>query len=483
MKKRNALVPVILILALILVGLLVFLILRENREENSPTVPTTETTVLTTQTTAPTTQTTAPTTVPTQPPTTVPPTTVPPETEPTKPEGLMAMGTIHITTGGWVSQTYSDATVRAEAEFGSVEEQPAQIRIRGYSSTWTKKKAYNIKFTEKVDLFGMGEGKKWCLIANAYDKTLLRNSIGMEFAEKLRLNYVSSTQLCKVYMDGTYIGVYTAMEPADEGRNRVNIDLDAGDFLLERNKNRKEAGVYYIATNGGLRFELRDPETPDGVQYGAITELVNQAEAAIQTLDHKLYREYIDIPSFVDFYVFQELFKDIDFGQYSTRYYMQDGILYAGPPWDMDLTMGNVSKRSGEWKYWDYNNQSESTDQSGDSARGFWAKKDFYMWLCQDEWFMRVVRERWREIRPLAENLVKDTKLGQNRLDVYVQTYLEDMKTNYTEAKWPLGWPAGRLENQSPAKTYEGNVEILRDWLQRRMDWLDSQWLKNPKEG
>jgi len=480
MKKQNTLIPVIVILALILVGLVLFVIFRDSQQLPQPTettVPATQSTAPpTTQTVPPTTQTQLPSTVPTQPPTTQP-------TEPKKPEGLMAVGTIYITTGGWVSAEYSDAMVRAEAEYGSVEEQPAQIRIRGYSSTWTKKKAYNIKFTEKVDLFGMGEGKKWCLIANAYDKTLLRNSIGMEYAESLRLNYVSSTQLCKVYMDGTYMGIYTAMEPADEGKNRVNIDLSAGDFLLERNRNRTEAGVYYITTNAGLRFELRDPETPDEVQYGAITELVNQAEAAVQTLDHKLYREYIHVPSFVDFYIFQELFKDIDFGQYSTRYYMQDGILYAGPPWDLDLTMGNVSKRSKEWKYWDYNNQSESTDQSGDSARGFWAQKDFYMWLCQDPWFQRAIRDRWRELRPLTENLVADNALGRNRLDVYCQTYLEDLKTNYTEAKWPLGWPAGNLENQSPAKTYEGNVEVLRDWLRRRADWLDSQWVNTPKKG
>jgi len=472
MKSRNILTVIAFALALVLVGLVLFVIWNENRRSPQPVEPATQTAV-------PTTQMTVPTTVPTTASATQPlETTAPPETEPVKPEGLMAMGTLYITTGGWVSEDYSDATVRAEAEFGSVEEQPAQIRIRGYSSTWAKKKAYNIKFTEKVDLFGMGAGKKWCLIANAYDKTLLRNSIGLELAEKLRLDFVSSTQLCKVYMDGVYLGVYTAMEPVDEGKNRVDIDLSAGDFLLERSRLREEAGVTYITTNGGLRFEMRDPETPDAVQLAAITELVNQAEAAVQTRDHKVYRGYIDVASFVDYYIFHELIKDIDFAQYSTRYYMKDGVLYAGPPWDLDLTMGNVSKKSGEWKYWNYHNQDESTDQSGDSTRAFWAQKDFYMWLCQDPWFQNAVRERWKELHPVIDNLAVDNELGQNRLDVYVQTYQADLETNFTEAGWSLGWPAGRLENQSPSKTYAGNVEILRDWLQRRIAWLDSQWLE-----
>lgn len=460
--NRTILIIVAILLALVL-GVLVFL--AAGGIGQSQTQPTTVTTQPTTE---PTTQppTTEPTTVPTEPP-----------TEPPVEDVLMPMGQVHITSCGWVTDQYSDAQVSAQWQDGEVEEQPAKLRIRGFSSTWTKKKAYNIKFTEKVDLFGMGEGKKWCLIANAYDKTLLRNSIGMEYAEALGLSYVPATQLCKVYMDGVYLGVYTAMEPAEEGKNRVSIDLDAGDFLLERSRLREEAGVTYFTTNGGLRFEMKDPETPDATQLAAITELVNQAEDAVRTLNHEVYEEYIDVESFVNFYIFHELIKDIDFAQYSTRYYMKDGVLYAGPPWDLDLTMGNVSARAKEWKYWNYHNQDESTDRSGDSTRAYWAQKDFYMWLCADAWFQEQVRLRWQEVRPITENLISDNELGTNRLDVYVAAYGPDLQTNYSEAGWPLGWPAGNLENQSPAKTYEGNVEILRQWLQKRMAWLDSQWL------
>ena len=456
--KKTVLIVIAVLLALILAAL-IFLAARGFGQEE--TQPTTVTTQPTTQT-----PTTEPTTLPTEPP-----------TEPPVEDTLMPMGVVNITSCGWVTDQYSDAQVSVQWETGEIEEQSAQVRIRGYSSTWTKKKAYNIKFTEKVDLFGMGEGKKWCLIANAYDKTLLRNSIGMEYAEALGLNYVSSTQLCKVYMDGVYLGVYTAMEPAEEGKNRISIDLDAGDFVLERSRLREEAGVTYFTTSGGLRFEMRDPETPDAAQLAAITELTNQAENAVRTLDHTVYEQYIDVESFVNFYIFHELIKDIDFAQYSTRYYMEDGILYAGPPWDLDLTMGNVSARSKEWKYWNYHNQDESTDRSGDSTRAYWAQKDFYMWLCLDPWFQEQVRQRWQEVRPITENLVNDNDLGQNRLDVYVELYGAELQTNYTEAGWPLSKAAGNLENQSPAKTYEGNVELLRQWLQKRMAWLDSQWL------
>ena len=470
--KRNTLWILVAVLVLILLALLAVAFLGQDEQEQTPTsTPTSTPTVPTTQTEPTAIQTAPPTTQPTTAPTTVP--TTAPEEE----DVLMPMGQLYITIGTDITETYQEATASAQWEGGSLEEQPITVRIRGYSSTWTKKKAYNIKFTEKVGLFQMDAGKKWCLISNAYDKTLLRNAIAMEYAETLGLSYVSSARFCKVYVNGTYIGVYLAMEPVSEGKDRVDIDLSVGDFLIERSRKREEDGVTYLTTNGGLRFEMNEPETPEPAALTAILEKLNGAEAAVQTLDHTVYEEFIDVESFVNFYLFHELFKDIDFAQYSTRYYMKDDVLYAGPPWDLDLSMGNVNANSQEWKYWNYHNQDESTDMSGDSTRAFWAQKDFYMWLWQDSWFRQQVVDRWAEVRGLTENLYAENELGISRLDAYAQVYQQDFETNYTEAGWPLGWAAGNLENKRPAKTWEGNLEILRDWLQRRAAWLDSVWL------
>ena len=466
--KRNGLLIAIGVLAALLAALLVVLILGDTGQ--TPAAPTTA--PGTTQ--KPSETVTVPALTQTEPPvTTVPPTTAPPEDL----DALAPMGEIYITTPTQVTDPYSEATARVTWENGTIETQPITIRIRGYSSTWVAKKAYNIKFTEKVELFGMDAGKKWCLISNAYDKSLLRNAVALEFAEKLNLSYVSSTRFCKVYLNGTYLGVYLAMEPVSEGKDRVNIDLAAGDFLIERSRLREEAGVTYLTTNYGFRFEMNEPETPEPAALEAITAYLNQVEGAIRTMDHTVYEEYIDVASFVDFYIFHELFKDIDFAQYSTRYYRKDDILYAGPPWDLDLSMGNVSQKSAEWKYWNYNNQDESTDQSGDSTRGYWAQKDFYMWLWQDQWFRQQVMDRWAELRPVIENLYGENALGISRLDAYIEAYQTDCESNFTEAGWPLSKPTGNLDDRYPADTWVGNVEILRSWLQRRAQWLDEQWI------
>ena len=462
--RRTVLLFLAIIMAIILAPLLVVVFTGNAPVENPPSTQS--------ATTQPTT--TAP---PTTEPTTAPPTTIPPTTAPEDEGALPAMGQIYINTAAAVTDTYSDATARAVWENGEIQEQSITIRIRGYSSQWLNKKAYNIKFTQKVGLFDMDAGKKWCLISNAYDKTLLRNALVLEYAQKLNLSFVSSARFCQVYLNGTYLGVYLAVEPVSEGKDRVDIDLSVGDFLIERNRNREEDGVTYLTTNFGFRFELNEPETPEPAALAAILEQLNNAENAIRTLDHTVYEEYIDVKSFVDFYILHELVKDIDYSQYSTRYYMKDGILYAGPPWDFDLSMGNVSQKSGEWKYWNYNNQDESTDQSGDSTRAYWAHKDFYMWLWSDQWFRQQVVDRWAEIRSITENLYAENDLGISRLDAYIAAYQTEMEGNYTEAGWPLTKPAGNLGDRYPAKTWLGNVEKLRDWLSRRAAWLDSQWL------
>ncbi len=402
--------------------------------------------------------------------------TVPAETEP-EPEYLI--GDVYIQTSTPLSSGYSEAQVRVEYPGGDIALQTVKIKHRGNSSLSAAKKSYNIKFSEKVSLFGMEEGKKWCFLADPFDKSLLRPTIGFEYAQALGIQYTSQTRLCRLWLDGTYMGVYTVVEPVDAGKNLVDIDEEKGDFLIERNFNteRTEEDVTYITTVYGMRFELNVPETPTAEQLEQITGTVTKIERAVRTLDHTQYEGYIDVASFVDFYIFHEVIKDVDFGHYSTRYYFKDGVLYAGPPWDLDLTMGNLTATHWEQLYKLYNNAGGYGDGSGDSAQGFWCdSKDFYRWLCQDEYFMGLVRQRWKDVKTVTDHLVKDNQLGQNRIDWYLTHVGQVLESNYSEAGWSVSKPDSAYEYHTPAQDYRGNVELLRQWLIRRIAWLDGKW-------
>lgn len=198
------------------------------------------------------------------------------------------------------------------------------------------------------------------------------------------------------------------------------------------------------------------------------------------TCDMAQYAQYIDVDSFVNAYIAQEVTKHIDFAQFSDRYFVREGRLYAGPLWDLDLSMGNASeKRMADPQYSLYHN-SENGDGSGDSASGFWAQRDWYAYLCRDEAFMRRVAERWREVYAITENLVKDNELGKNRIDEIAARCAPAIGRNYDEAScWSLGKKYSDLETWTPFAAYEDAIEHLRDWLGRRIAWLDAQFAQS----
>ena len=140
--------------------------------------------------------------------------------------------------------------------------------------------------------------------------------------------------------------------------------------------------------------------------------------------------------------------------------------------------MGNASeKRMADLQYSLYHN-SESGDKSGDCASGFWARRDWYAYLCQDPMFMQRVKERWQETYAITENLVKDNALGPNRIDEIVARCAPAMKNNYDETTcWSLGKKYSDLETWTPFAAYEDAIEHLRDWLARRIAWLDAQFV------
>ena len=361
---------------------------------------------------------------------------------------------------------------------------PVEIKLRGNSSKEVDKKAYTIKFEGDEALLGMEPGRKWALVSNPFDKSLLRPAVGLTYAQALGIAYTPDFRLCKVWLNDDYMGVYTAMEPIEAGEGRVEIDVTEGgdfvaeeqcDFLLERNMGRYEDDKTYIESSLGIRFEFNEPEEPDDNQIAQCRGLLAAAEDAICSGEHEKYAALIDVDSFVNFYIFYEMIKDIDFGEYSTRYYFEDGIMHAGPPWDLDLTMGNVSTEKEEFKYAAYNNVDGAGDESSDSARGMWASAgDYYYWLCRDPWFMELVQQRWQAVRGITENLAVDNEIGENLIDRYLNAYEEDLSGNFH--RWPADEQLHVSEWQTPSENYIENVEMLRTWIIRRAAFLDSRF-------
>lgn len=342
----------------------------------------------------------------------------------------------------------------------------AQIRIRGNTTAHFAKAPYNIKFSEKQNLFGMGDDRGWYLLANAFDKTLLRNAIALEFSKRAGVKYCAEYRFVDVYVNGQYRGNYLLTEKVEANKDRIDIDVENGDFLIEITE-KSGGDVTYVTTSSlNARFEVNEPEKPTAAQKKQLQTILDNADAAIKSGDINRMKKYIDIESFVNFYIANEYLKMLDFHYSSPRFYIKDSIVYAGPVWDFDLSMGNANANFAP--YADY----MSGNNLGASYKGLWCQRSFpwYVTLMQNNEFKKLVKARYNELQPQIVNTYEDNELGKNMVDKFYNEYKASFYRNFTTAGWTFT-TSSAFEN-TPKPTLVANVDDLRNWLKNRNKWL-----------
>ena len=215
-----------------------------------------------------------------------------------------------------------------------------QVKIRGRSSDDHAKKPYNIKFSSSVNLFDMGGGKKYCLLSNNNDSTLLRNALMFELSYLFGIDYSCKYKVVDLYTEGTYAGSYLLTTPVDVGEDRVDIDEET-DFLLEIEKQfdtddesqdkYEQEEIFSPIFN--MRTAVNAPEIQDmsGEALSLVHKYIMEIDFAIYSGDWALIQEHIDVESVAKYYVLHDYLKEIDIIWDSTRFYIKEGKLYAGP--------------------------------------------------------------------------------------------------------------------------------------------------------
>ena len=358
----------------------------------------------------------------------------------------------------------------ADEKYKAVSDTNCEISYRGNSTSGGDKPPYNIRFSEQVSLLGMDRGRKWCLLANLYDKTLMRNYIAYRLAAQMGLPYTSGCRFVELYYNGEYRGSYTLLEPVTDGRGRVEIDTERLDFIFEVDMNRND-GSYYVKPKLGQRMKVDKPDKVDSEGRAVLKDFFALMEEALKTHEMEQYGKYIDVDSFVNFYIHSEITKSIDVYDFSTRYFMKDGILYAGPVWDYDLSMGNVSASCNEDKYFTYCNVRGFGTKSGDSAEGEWMDNYWFHELMEDPAFRERVIARYEEVFPLIENLYQDNSEGPCLIDWITERYGASFRRNYDEAGWKeMRRYSGLAKDET--LPFEEEVAWLKDWFRRRAEWV-----------
>lgn len=354
----------------------------------------------------------------------------------------------------------------------TITDESSKIKIRGNSTSAGYKKPFNIKFSEKTDVLGMGKNKKWSLLANCFDKTLIRNQVAFDIAKALNIPYTPDYRVVDVYVNDVLQGSYLLVDSIEVGPTRVDIDTTGNEFLLELDKNPEDPECKYLTTSKyGIKFAINEPELADltAEQLSYVKTFLKDAENALASKNMKEIKKYFDIESMASFYLIQEFFRNVDVNTSSTRFHIKDGKIYGGPVWDFDLSSGNYCR-----EYY-----TTMFDRRGNSYAGLFATKmPWFGALTEIKEFQDIVNQKFLDNQALFVNLYADNELGQNHIDETIETYSESFSRNHNEAGWDVSkiHTSGFIGERKPDATYEQNVEFYRKWLKDRNEWLLDEW-------
>lgn len=368
------------------------------------------------------------------------------------------------------------------------------IEKRGSSSNTFPMKSYGLEtrgpdsVNYNVSLFDWPSDNDWILYAPYTDKSLIRNVLTYDLGRQMG-QYAPRTKLCEVILNGSYIGVYVLMERIKINPGRVNVDpLNYTDTL-----NNQLTGGYIIkvdkTTSGGviawtspftaqapstgpIYYQMHDPDISElhPLQLNYIHDYVDNWETALKGVNFANpqigFRAYSDELSFIDFFIMNELPKNVDGYRISTflhkKRVSEGGKIHAGPLWDFNLGWGNANYcQGGQTSGWEINFNSVCQG-NGPSMNPFWLNR-----MLQDTVFANNLKCRWSYLRT---SILSDEHL-MNYIDSLGTILEEPAQRNYD--RWPiLGvyvWPNNFIGN-----TYQEELTYMKNWILDRTAWMDA---------
>jgi CotH kinase protein/Secretion system C-terminal sorting domain len=371
------------------------------------------------------------------------------------------------------------------------------IEMRGSTSqSISDKKPYSIELRDatgkelEIPLLGLPKHEDWALIAPYSDKTLMRDALMYKWGSEM-MAWAAKTRFCEVIVNGAYRGVYVLTERIKRGKDRVNIakmdssmisgDNLTGGYIVKIDKSTGNPSGFSTGWNSTIptstgkfitfQYDYPKPEDIQSAQRGYIRSAVAEMETAMNSArfaDSTVgYAKYWDVNSLVDFFILNEVARNVDGYRLSTYFHKDRNSVNSkfkmGPIWDFNIALGNADYCAGGSPYgWAY--QFNLVCPNDGWGVPFWWDK-----LLSDPNFKKKVGNRWKQLR--------QKELAFTR----VNTLIDSMYNNLGDAatrnfqQWNIlnryVWPNARVNG-----SYWGEITYLRSWLTDRINWLDGQF-------
>ncbi|MCW3102145.1 MAG: hypothetical protein JWO09_585 [Bacteroidetes bacterium] len=364
-----------------------------------------------------------------------------------------------------------------------------ELDLHGQSTLYLPKQSYGITPVDgahqslNVPLLGLPAGKDWVFKGLYQDKTFLRDELGFMIHNRMG-HYSSRTRFFELVVDGDYRGVYQIEEKVKRDNDRVNIsklkytdttgDELTGGYIIRLDKFYGPTPGWYSFFNSNIShdsanyflFHYPKPDSMPQVQKDYIEGYFHAFENVLvsPTFNDPVngYRRYIDVPSFIDNFILNELSKNTD-GYRSSTYFYKDrdskgGKLFSGPMWDFNIAFDNCNFNGGDnpagWQY-----QVFATENF----------VPFWWWqFMSDDSFKDELKCRYQYLRT---NVLNITTLYQH-IDSMAAFLDESQARNF--AKWPI---MGQYVAPQPSPIppdYAGEIGRLKYFIQQRLNWMDA---------
>ncbi len=375
------------------------------------------------------------------------------------------------------------------------------IEIRGSSSQSFPKKSYGFESRDAlgnsmdVSFLGMPAENDWILNANYTDKTLMRNAMAYQVWQNMGY-YATRYHFVELIMNGQYLGIYIFSEKIKRDKNRLDIakldpnensgDNLTGGYIIKIDKQTGSGGEGWISSylpsehNSGqtIYFQYEYPKMKDitSQQIAYIKNYVYDFETVLKNENfsdiNSGFRKYADEKTFIDYFLVNELSKNVDGYRLSTLLNKdldsRGGKICMGPVWDYDIAWHNADYCEGDiFTGWAY--QFPCPDD-------YWQVPFWWSRLLEDPRYVNNLACRWQSLR---KNILSNAWFD-NYIDSISGQLMEAQQRNFVQ--WPiLGiyvWP-----NPSPyPATYSGEINALKTWMHNRLSWLDSNMPGNCDE-
>ena len=377
------------------------------------------------------------------------------------------------------SETES-ASIRIENPDGTVDcEVALQIRGRGNVSWLYPKRPYALKFAKKKEVLKMKKHKRWVLLANWKDRTLLRNDAAFWLSRHTGLAYTVNGRFVELEINGQHRGNYYLCEQIKVDENRVNItgmaDGETGEtdpraitggYLMEIDSKWDEQYKFLSTSPFNLRYQFKDPdENLSDAAFNYMKDYITRLETLIKNARTGEYRDYLDIDSAIWFLLVNEMTNNSDFfnheqmpssdiyGPHSTYLYkdrdQEDGTvskLFMGPVWDFDYHVF-VPDYSNMW--------------AGADRRDY-----YYSYLYRDEQFRQRMLALWNDN--------KETFLGLTDYIREMADYIRLSEPFNTEMWWGKYGAQGQSQNKEKDMTFEQALDHIQEGFLSKWSFIDN---------